>query len=347
MNTNLIDKLHKNKCLSREEFVSLIDEFSEADAAYAASIARTLTDENYGHDVYMRGLIELTNYCRNDCYYCGIRCSNKKAERYRLSLEDVLLCADAGYELGYRTFVLQGGEDPWYNCERICELVSAIKERYPECAVTLSLGEKSHEEYQALYDAGAERYLLRHETADAEHYAKLHPSSLNLENRKRCLYDLRDIGFQVGTGFMVGAPYQTSDHIAQDLLFIHDLQPHMIGIGPFIPHEDTIFRDMPQGSVELTIFLISLLRIMLPEALIPATTALGTLDSFGRERGIQAGSNVVMPNISPSDARRKYTLYNGKLQAGDVATSSQLTMNDRLKAIGFEPVVAKGDSKVK
>ena len=257
------------------------------------------------------------------------------------------MCTDIGYELGFRTFVLQGGEDPWYNCERTCELVSAIKERYPECAVTLSIGEKSHNEYQALYDAGAERYLLRHETADAEHYAKLHPVSLNLENRKRCLYDLRDIGFQVGTGFMVGSPYQTPNCIAEDLLFIHDLKPHMIGIGPFIPHQDTQFANMPQGSVKLTIFLISLLRIMVPEALIPATTALGTLDSSGRERGIQAGSNVVMPNISPSDARSKYLLYDGKLQAGDVAVESQLITNERLKAIGFVPVIEKGDSKVK
>lgn len=347
MNKNLIDKLSNDKCLTQEEFVCLIENFSAEDAAYAEFLARSLTDEIYGHDIYMRGLIEFTNYCKNDCYYCGIRCSNKKAERYRLSFEEVLLCADAGYELGFRTFVLQGGEDPWYNCERTCELVASIKERYPECAVTLSIGEKSRKEYQALYDAGAERYLLRHETADAEHYAKLHPASLSLENRKRCLYDLKDIGFQVGTGFMVGSPYQTSDCIARDLIFIHDLNPHMIGIGPFIPHKDTQFADMPQGSVELTIFLISLLRIMVPAALIPATTALGTLDSSGRERGIYAGSNVLMPNISPADARNKYLLYDGKLQAGDVAAESQRIMNERLKAIGFSPVVARGDSKVK
>ena len=340
----LIDKLKKEQTLTKEEWVELIEGRNAELAEYLFALAREERHLYYDHDVYVRGLIEFTNYCKNDCLYCGIRKSNSNAKRYRLSEEDILSCCRTGFELGFRTFVLQGGEDGFYTDAKLVHIISRIKELYPDCALTLSIGEKSRESYQAYYDAGADRYLLRHETANAAHYAKLHPASLIAANRQQCLWDLKDIGYQVGTGFMVGSPYQTAEHLAEDLLFIKKLNPHMIGIGPFIPHHDTPFADEKAGTLELTLFMLGLLRLMLPKVLLPATTALGTIHPKGRELGIQAGANVVMPNLSPVSVRKDYSLYDNKICTGDEAAECRFCLERRMKSIGYNIVTSRGDS---
>ena len=297
----------------------------------------------YGDEVYKRGLIEFTNHCKNNCYYCGIRQGNGALLRYRLSKEDILACCEEGYGLGFRTFVLQGGEDPYFTDEVLCSIVSAIHRAFPDCAVTLSVGERSKASYQALFDSGARRYLLRHETATEEHYRLLHPASMSLDNRKQCLFDLKDIGFQVGCGIMVGTPHQTVKHIYEDIVFMQKLEPHMIGIGPFIPHKDTPFRDEPEGSVEITLRLLAVLRLLFPKVLLPATTALGTADSLGREKGILAGANVMMPNLSPSDVRKKYLLYDGKICTGEEAAECNQCLRRRVERIGYHVADSRGD----
>ena len=294
--------------------------------------------------VFPRGLIEFTNYCKNNCYYCGIRRDNNHADRYRLSKDEMLECCKNGYDLGFRTFVLQGGEDPYYTDERMVDIIRSIKLLYPECAITLSIGEKSRESYALFRKAGADRYLLRHETANEEHYGKLHPASMSLPNRKQCLYYLKELGYQVGAGFMVGSPGQTLDCIAEDLIFLQELKPHMIGIGPFIPHHDTIYANEKAGSVELTLFLLSVIRLMLPKVLLPATTALGTLDPFGREKGIEAGANVVMPNLSPVKNRKLYDLYDNKICTGEEAAECKGCLSRRMEKIGYQLVYERGDA---
>ena len=341
----LIDKLFETGDLSRGEFTALIDGRNEESADYLFEKARIRRTENYGNKVYLRGLIEFTNYCRNNCLYCGIRAGNAKCERYRLTKEEILLCADQGHELGFRTFVLQGGEDPFYTDEMISDIVRALKKNHPDSAVTLSVGERSRETYQAWFDAGADRYLLRHETADKAHYEKLHPSSMSFENRVRCLYDLKEIGYQTGAGMMLESPYQTTDNIVTDLKFLKDLKPEMIGIGPFIPHKDTPFAGEKAGGAELTLFMLGILRLMFPAALIPATTALGTVDGTGREKGINAGANVVMPNLSPVNVREKYLLYDGKICTGDEAAACIKCMQLRISKVGCEAVISRGDAK--
>lgn len=340
-----IDSLEKYGEIPREELISLLSSYDDEDRAYAAQKARAISLRHFGNKVYFRGLIEISNYCKNDCYYCGIRKSNKNACRYRLTPEEILTCCRYGYEAGFRTFVLQGGEDLWWTDERVAALVSQIKENYPDCAVTLSLGEKDTESYRRLFAAGADRYLLRHETADQSHYGKLHPPELSLKNRMRCLEDLIEIGYQTGCGCMVGSPYQTCENLADDLLYMKKLHPQMIGIGPFIPHKDTPFRDFPAGKLEDTLFLLSLIRIMHPNVLLPATTALGTIQPDGREQGILAGANVVMPNISPEEARKRYLLYDRKVDAGADALKNQMLLQERIEAIGYEVVVNRGDYK--
>ena len=297
----------------------------------------------YGKDVYVRGLIEFTNYCRNDCYYCGIRKSNLKAVRYRLSKDEILDCCREGYGLGYRTFVLQGGEDLYYSDPDICGIVSSIKSLYPDCAVTLSIGEKSRESYKAYFDAGADRYLLRHETADRDHYGMLHPAGLDPDNRKRCLFDLKDIGYQVGAGFMVGSPYQTTGNVISDLRFLQELDPDMIGIGPFLRHADTPFARFGNGSLELTLRLISILRLMFPHALIPATTALGTIDPKGREMGLMRGANVLMPNLSPVRVRKLYQLYDNKICTGEESAQCIGCLERRVASVGYRIVSDVGN----
>ena len=340
---SLTDKLDDGKKLSHDEWKTLLDGRCSESAEYAAKLAVDKRRRIYGCDVYVRGLIEISNICKNDCLYCGIRRSNKTCERYRLSEDDILSCCDDGYSLGFRTFVLQGGEDMYYTDEVVCGIVGRIKEKYPDCAVTLSLGERSRESYRAMYDAGADRYLLRHETACEEHYKKLHPAEMSFKNRMQCLCNLRDIGYQVGCGFMVGSPYQTNDDLARDMEFILEFQPDMCGIGPFIPHKDTPFGSCPAGTAELTVYLLSLIRLIRPDILLPATTALGTIDAMGREKGILAGANVVMPNLSPVSERKKYMLYNDKICMEEEAAENLAALKRKVSAIGYRIVTDRGD----
>jgi len=335
----LVDKLEKFQILSKDEFTKLL----LGDEDYLFERARLAAQMIYGKNIFMRGLIEFTSYCKNNCYYCGLRAGNTEAQRYRLSKEQILECCDTGYPLGFRTFVLQGGEDAYYTDDILVDIVSEIKTRYPDCAVTLSIGERDYKSYERLFKAGADRYLLRHETANDEHYKSLHPDSMSPDNRKKCLRDLKNIGYQVGCGFMVGSPNQTLDCIVEDLLFIKELQPQMVGIGPFIPHSCTPFKSEKTGDVRLTLNILAIMRLMQPNLLIPATTALGTLNANGRELGILAGANVVMPNLSPVDVRKKYLLYDNKICTGDEVAECVNCLRLRIKKTGYEMVVSRGD----
>ncbi len=339
----LIEKLERQGVLSFPEFVTLIEKRNTEIAQFLFQKADARRQRVYGKNVYLRGLIEFTNYCKNDCYYCGIRRSNRGARRYRLTMEEILDCCRKGHELGFRTFVLQGGEDPWFTPERIADLVRFIKKEYPDCAVTLSVGEHPRAVYECWFEAGADRYLLRHETADPCHYGLLHPHDQSLENRMRCLRDLKEIGYQVGCGFMVGSPGQGAQQLAKDLLFLHELQPHMVGIGPFIPQKDTPFGNEDAGTLELTLYLLALIRLMLPEVLLPATTALGTIHPRGRELGILAGANVCMPNLSPTAVREKYALYDNKICTGDEAAECVQCLTRRIESVGFRVAQGRGD----
>ncbi len=348
MNDRLKDlalKLYNGESLSHSEFEYIIESSSPDAAKFFGELAEEKRKEIYGNKIYIRGLIEIGNYCKNDCYYCGIRKSNKLCERYRLSKEDILLCCKEGYELGFRTFVLQGGEDAFWSDNFLCEVIKEIKCLYPDCAITLSLGERSRDSYQKLYNAGADRYLLRHETADSEHYKLLHPENLTLENRLRCLKDLREIGFQVGCGFMVGSPFQTSKTLAKDLELIQKFKPDMCGIGPFIPHKNTPFKDFTAGSLELTCYLLSIIRLISPPVLLPSTTALGTIHPQGRELGIKAGANVIMPNLSPINVRKKYMLYDNKIATGEESAQSIKLLKEKMTSIGYKIVTDRGDRK--
>ncbi|MEE1230863.1 MAG: [FeFe] hydrogenase H-cluster radical SAM maturase HydE [Phascolarctobacterium sp.] len=339
----VIEKLAQEHNLPDGELLKLITS-TEADTnQLLAAAADKIRQQYYGKKVYIRGLIEFTNYCKNNCYYCGIRAGNAHAQRYRLSKEQILDCCAEGYKLGFRTFVLQGGEDPYFTDERICEIVAAIRQQHPDCAITLSIGEKEKASYQAYFEAGANRYLLRHETADAEHYAKLHPASMSLANRKRCLFDLKEIGYQVGSGFMVGSPYQTPQNLLADLRFLQKLQPDMIGIGPYITHEQTPFADKKSGTAEQTLRMLSILRLMFPYALLPSTTALGTIHPNGRELGLKAGGNVVMPNLSPVNVRKLYELYENKICTGEEAAQCRGCLEARVRLAGYEIVTDRGD----
>ena len=341
----LIDALEQRHSLSLEEYQALIQGRSPALAEALREKAVRVREQIYGKTVYVRGLIEISSFCKNNCYYCGIRGGNPKAERYRLTPEEILLCCREGWELGFRTFVLQGGEDPWFTDEVLCPLLRQIKTEFPACAVTLSLGERSRDSFQRLYDAGADRYLLRHETADKAHYEKLHPAAMSWEHRMECLRQLKEIGYQVGCGFMVGSPGQSARELAEDLKFIEEFHPAMCGIGPFIPHKDTPFGDQPGGSVELTCYLLSILRLIQPNLLLPSTTALGTLDPMGREKGIQSGANVVMPNLSPVSVRKKYMLYDNKICTGEESAQCRGCLSARMASIGYEIVTDRGDPK--
>lgn len=341
----LIEKLNREKRLEKEEWVFLLQNRNPEDAEFLFSLARQISKRQFGNKVYTRGLIEFTNYCRNNCYYCGIRRENRNISRYRLTKEEILECCQAGYQLGFRTFVLQGGEDLFFTDEKMEEMIGAVRKGYPDCAITLSLGERSRESYQRLYEAGADRYLLRHETADEAHYGTLHPPELSARNRKECLHHLKEIGYQTGTGFMVGSPGQTLECLADDMLFIRQLNPEMVGIGPFVPHHETPFAHEKGGTVELTLYLLGLLRVMLPPVLLPSTTALGTIDEKGREKGILAGANVVMPNLSPIRVRKKYELYDNKICTGEEAAECRQCLSGRMAAIGYELAVDRGDYK--
>ncbi len=339
--TEQIDALQKTHIIDRETLAVLL----HADNAEAELFRRADQERRkyYGDKVFIRGLIEFTNYCKNNCFYCGIRHDNKDTTRYRLSEDLINACCKEGYALGFRTFVLQGGEDDFYTDAMICRIVSGIRSRYPDCAITLSIGEKSRESYLAYFRAGANRYLLRHETADAAHYARLHPHGMSLKRRKQCLYDLKEIGFQVGSGFMVGSPFQTDETLLADLVFLKELQPDMIGIGPYLTHHSTPFRNYENGSLAMTLRLIAILRLLFPYALIPSTTALGTIHPNGREMGLKAGANVVMPNLSPVDVRKHYALYENKICTGDEAAQCRSCLERRVQSAGYRIVTDIGN----
>lgn len=339
----IISKLCNRIKVSNEELLTILktDDYDTTLFTEANSIRQKI----YGNHVYTRGLIEFTNYCKNNCYYCGIRAENSDLVRYRLTKEDILDCCKEGYALNFRTFVLQGGEDPYYTDDLLCDIIFTIKSMYPDCAVTLSIGEKSKNSYQKFFDAGADRFLLRHETANSEHYSKLHPMSMSLERRKQCLRDLKEIGYQVGSGFMVGSPHQTLECIIDDIRFLQELQPDMIGIGPYLPHNQTPFSSYQAGSLPLTLRLIAILRLLFPYALIPATTALGTIHPDGRELGLKAGANVVMPNLSPVSVRKLYALYENKICTGEEAAQCRGCLERRVASVGYQIVTDIGNVK--
>lgn len=339
----LIEKLYQNHSLDLNEYIFLLDNYTPENFSLLRNYAQKLRHEFYGNEIFIRGLIEISNICKNDCYYCGIRASNSHCQRYRLTPQQIISCSNEGYELGFRTFVLQGGEDNFFTDEVLANIIHEIKSLHSDCAITLSLGERSYESYKFLREAGADRYLLRHETADESHYNKLHPSKMSFQNRIQCLKNLRDLGYYVGCGFMVGSPFQTNKTIAKDLKFIEDFQPEMCGIGPFISHKDTPFKNYKSGTLELTCYLLSIIRIIKPNILLPSTTALGTINPMGRELGILAGANVVMPNLSPLNVRKKYELYDNKICTGEESAQCRNCLNNRMKKIGYEIITNRGD----
>ena len=342
---NIIEKLKTTHTAARDELIFLLKNINDSEREVLRKAAQERAIKSFGKNIYIRGLIELSSYCKNDCLYCGLRRSNKNAVRYRLSEDEILSCCDDGCSLGFRTFVLQGGEDGYYSDEVMCRIVREIKRRHPDCAVTLSLGERGEESFKRLFDAGADRYLLRHETADEAHYSKLHPEGMSASYRKSLLYKLKEIGYQTGAGFMVGSPYQTVENLADDLLFIESLRPQMCGIGPFIPHKDTVFRGFEQGGLELTLTLLSVIRLMNPDILLPSTTALGTIHPKGREMGILHGANVIMPNLSPREHRKDYAIYDNKICTGEEAAECVPCLARRMKSIGYQIVTDRGDYK--
>lgn len=341
--TDLFKKLSVGEALTDDEWTLLIEGSYDRQLLYDS--ADEVRRQHYGEKVYIRGLIEISSFCNNNCYYCGIRCANTNAERYRLSDEEIFRCCDAGYRLGFRTFVLQGGEDAYYTAERVKRIISTIKDNHPDCAVTLSLGERPRADYEVWYREGADRYLLRHETASRIHYEKLHPPDQSFSARMECLRALKEIGYQTGCGFMVGSPYQGTPELIADMRFLQAFQPHMVGIGPFIPHRDTLFAACAAGTLEQTLTMLALIRLMLPYVLLPATTALGTIHPEGRELGLKAGANVVMPNLSPGEVRKKYSLYDNKLCTDEEAAECIAALRERIAAAGYEIVTDRGDAR--
>lgn len=339
----LIDKLYTTNNLEEQELLYLLNNLDKHDRGYLINKAYETRLKHYGNTVFFRGLIEISNFCKRDCYYCGIRASNIHADRYRLSKEQILHSCTTGYNLGYRTFVLQGGEDPFFTDEVLVDIISEIKKRFPQCAVTLSVGERPYESYEKLYQAGADRFLLRHETATKSLYESIHPN-MSFENRRKCLENLKKIGFQVGAGFLIGLPHQTNEDFVRDLIFLKELNPHMVGIGPFIPQKNTPLKDEIGGDSYRTITLLAVIRLLLPEVLLPATTALGTIDSEGREKAFRAGANVIMPNLSPFECRSKYALYDGKLFTSTEAAEEKKIIEQKIINAGFEPVMVRGDN---
>lgn len=340
---DIINKLYKEHEASKEELLYLLDNITDKDQEYLVEKANEIRMQSYGNKVYMRGLIEFTNYCKRDCMYCGIRKSNKNADRYRLTFDEIIHCTDIGDKLGYKTYVLQGGEDAYFTDERMIEIIKEIKKRHPNNAITLSLGERSYESYKKLYEAGADRYLLRHETASKHLYDKLHPGA-SFEERIQCLRNLKEIGYQTGAGFMIGLPGQTNEDLVNDLLFVKEFKPEMCGIGPFIPQKDTPLGEETGGTLEKTVIMLAIIRLLLPDVLLPASTALGSVDPLGREKGIKAGGNVVMLNLSPTEVRDKYALYDGKICTGDEAAECRMCIEGRMRRFGYEVEVNRGDN---
>lgn len=337
-----IDRLRRDHSLAPDGYLKLLGTQDSDAVEYLHRQAREVSLQQFGHDIYIRGLIEVGNRCRNNCLYCGIRAANPSVARYELTKEEILDCCRKGYESGFRTFVLQGGEKagsyPMWE-----DVVRTIRQSYPDCAITLSLGEMTREEYDGLHRAGADRYLLRHETFNASHYRMLHPKTMSREHRLQCLEWLKETGYQTSTGIMVGSPGQTLDHLVEDICFMERFRPQMIGIGPFIPQQDTPFRHCPPGSADLTLRLLSIFRLMFPSALIPATTALSTLLPDGKEQGILAGANVVMPNLSPAVYRSSYALYDNKAAMGTEAAEGLALLKRELDRIGYRISMERGD----
>lgn len=340
---DIIEKLYAEHNADREELLFLLDNLDEKNKELLIKRANETRLKYYKDSVYLRGLIEFTNVCSRHCLYCGIRAENKNADRYRLTKEQIISCADIGEKLGYKTFVLQGGEDPYFTDEIMVDIISTIKKNHPDCAITISIGERSYESYEKMFLAGADRYLIRHETASRKLYEKLHPGA-SFDNRRKCLYDLRKIGYQIGSGFMIGLPGQTNKDLVEDLIFVKELNPEMCGIGPFIPQKDTPLRDEKGGTLEDTITLLAVLRLLLPDCLLPATTSLGTINPLGREMGLKAGANVVMPNLSPSNVREKYALYDGKICTGDEAAECRGCIERRINSAGYQVEIGRGDN---
>lgn len=339
----IIEKLFVEHNADREELLFLLDNLDTESKELLIKKANETRLRYYKDSVYLRGLIEFTNICIKHCKYCGIRADNKNADRYRLTKEQIIACTDLGDKLGYKTFVLQGGEDPYFTDEIMVDIISTIKKNHPDCAITLSIGERSYESYEKMFKAGAERYLIRHETASRKLYEELHPGA-SFDNRRKCLTDLRKIGYQIGSGFMIGLPNQSNEDLVEDLMYVKELKPDMCGIGPFIPQKDTPLRDEKGGTLEDTITLLALLRLLLPDALLPATTSLGTIHPLGREQGLKAGANVVMPNLSPTNVREKYALYDGKICTGDEAAECRGCIERRINNAGYKVEVCRGDN---
>ena len=333
--------------LTRLDWIELIEGFDAKNipdmTAWPFAAARAACDAVYGRDVFLRGLIEFSSHCGMDCLYCGLRRSNGNARRYRLTKEDILACCSKGAQLGFKSFVLQGGEDTFFTDKVLCGIVSAITERHPDCSVTLSAGERGLTSYKQLRAAGARRYLLRHESASPSHFARLHPVRQTLARRKRALYALKEAGFHVGAGFMVGTPGQTASDLAEDMLFLKEFRPHMVGIGPFMPHTDTPLAHAAAGGTGQTLLMVALTRLLLPQAMIPATTALASAHANGRICGLDAGANVVMPNISPMETRAAYRIYDGKKSFGTETAEGLAALQSELVAHGYRASLTRGD----
>lgn len=340
----IINKLYKENTATLEELEILLENLTQEMREYLLECADRVREKHYGKEIFFRGLIEISNICKKDCLYCGIRVSNKNVKRYRLLKDEIIECFNYGYKLGYRSFVLQGGEDSYFTDEKLLDIIKEIRLKYPEIAITLSLGERDYLSYKKLYEAGVDRYLLRHETINSILYEKLHPYQ-SLENRKRCLNELKEIGYQVGSGFLIGLPTLKLKDYAKDLLYLKKLNPHMVGIGPFIPQKDTPLKDEKGGEADETITLLAILRLLLPDVLLPATTALATIDERGREKAFKAGANVIMPNLSPMECRKNYSLYDGKKILGDEAGEEKLVIESKIIKAGYIPKLSRGDNK--
>lgn len=342
---DLVHRLVGERTLKRDEFRALIASCDSQTLEYIRKESVRTAQERFGHGIFVRGLIEISSFCRNDCAYCGLRRSNRSAERYRLNHEQIMECCKEGYDAGLRTFVLQGGEDANLTDEWLEQIIHDIRHIYPDVAITLSLGERSYDSYKRLYDAGATRYLLRHEAANEELYRKLHPQTMSHANRIACIENLKEIGYQTGMGMMIGVRGQSVDDLVDDLLLMERIRPQMIGIGPFIPHRNTPLGDYPAGSVELTLLMLSIVRLMHPSALIPSTTALATLSAEGRRMGILSGANVVMPNLTPPSERKKYAIYEDKASSGSEAVEGLRALEQELNEIGYHIDYSRGDYK--
>jgi biotin synthase len=316
------------------------------DAAELFAMADDIRKRYFKDEVHIRGIIEFSNYCMKNCFYCGLRRDNKTIERYRISEDEIIDTALKAGELGYKTILLQSGEDGGYTIEGLCAIIKRIRSNL-DCAITLSLGEKSFDEYRSLRDAGADRYLLRFETSDRGLFNKLKPDS-SYENRLDCIKNLKKLGFQVGSGFMVGLPGQTYEILADDILLLRELDLDMIGIGPFLSHHNTPLGNSASGTLDLTLRALAIIRILMPDVHIPATTAMGTVEKGGREKALQCGANVIMPNVTPIKYRKYYEIYPNKICIDDAPSDCRACIEGMLKSLGRAAATNKGDSiKVK